>query len=84
MHYLLKEFTVVRQQWTNGFSSSQQLLLRKFQQLNHNYYLEKSTVEEYAELLNIAPHHLSQSIKQVAYKNTLTFINDRILSEAKT
>ncbi len=82
--YQLKEFTIAANQWNSGFSSPQQLLFQKFQQLVNNYYIEKRTVEEYAELLHITPHHLSQSIKQATEKNALSFINDRILSEAKT
>ena len=47
-----------------------------------NFYIEKRTVEEYADLLAVTPNHLSQSIKLAAGKNALSFINDRIAAEA--
>jgi AraC-like DNA-binding protein len=41
-------------------------------------------VEEYATLMHITPKHLSQFVKQASGKNALTFINDRLMAEAKT
>ena len=82
--YQLKEFTNAFSQWQQGFSTPQQTLFQKYLQLVNNFYIEKKTVEEYAELLNITPHHLSQSVKMASDKNALSFINDRLLSEAKT
>lgn len=84
MLYHLKDFTHASQQWNQGFSTPQQILLQKFQQLINNYYIEKRTVEEYADLMSITPKHLSHSIKQTSGKNALAFINERILAEAKT
>ncbi|MEQ1584316.1 MAG: helix-turn-helix transcriptional regulator [Cyclobacteriaceae bacterium] len=82
--YELKGFALASQQWQSGFSTPQQNLLHKFLQLVNNYYLEKRTVEEYADLLNITAHHLSQSVKQATGKNALSYINDRLISEAKS
>jgi AraC family transcriptional activator of pobA len=82
--YQMKEFTLAFNQWEQGFTSPQQLLLQKFLALVNNYYIEKRTVEEFAELLNITPHHLSQSVKSASGNNALSFINDRIMTEAKT
>jgi AraC family transcriptional activator of pobA len=62
--YRLKEFAQATQQWNIGFSTPQQLLLQRYQQLINNYYLEKRTVEEYAYLMNITAKHLSQSINK--------------------
>jgi AraC family transcriptional regulator, transcriptional activator of pobA len=82
--YQLKEFATAFSQWEQGFASPQQTLLKKYIQLVNNYYLEKRTIEEYAELLFITPNHLSQSIKAASGKNALTFINERIVTEAKS
>jgi len=82
--YQLKEFATAFNQWEQGFATPQQTLLKKFIQLVNNYYLEKRTIEEYAELLHITPNHLSQTIKSASGKNALTFINERILTEAKS
>lgn len=82
--YQLKEFTTAFKQWEEGFSSPQQILLQKFIQLVSNFYIEKRTIEDYAALLNVTPNHLSQSVKSASDKNALSFINDRLLSEAKS
>lgn len=82
--YQLKGFTIAFKQWEEGFKTPQQILLQKFVQLVNNYYIEKRTLEEYAKLLFITPNHLSQSIKEVSGKNALSFISERILSEAKS
>lgn len=82
--YQLKEFTTAFNQWEVGFTSPQQLILQKFIQLINNYYIEKRTMEEYAELLFITPNHLSQSVKEASGRNGLSFINDRLISEAKS
>ena len=62
----------------------QQILLQKFVQLINHFYLEKRTIEEYADLLSVTPNYLSQSIKLVSGKNALGFINERIMTEAKS
>lgn len=84
MLYQLKEFTNAFKQWEEGFTTPQQIVLQKFIQLVNNFYIEKRTIEEYASLLNITPNHLSQSVKTASGKNALTFLNDRLLTEAKS
>ena len=84
MLYQLKEFTNAFDQWEEGFSTPQQILLQKFIQLLNNFYIEKRTIEEYAQLLSITPNHLSQSIKVASGKNALSYIIERLLSEAKS
>jgi AraC-like DNA-binding protein len=82
--YQLKDFAAAFGQWEQGFTTPQQVLLKKFIQLINNYYLEKRTIEEYAALLFVTPNHLSQSVKQATGKNALAFINDRLIAEAKS
>ncbi len=82
--YQLKEFTTAFKQWEEGFTTPQQILLHKFIQLVNNFYIEKRTIEDYAALLNVTPNHLSQSVKSASDKNALSYINDRLLSEAKS
>jgi AraC family transcriptional regulator, transcriptional activator of pobA len=82
--YQLKEFTTAASQWEQGFVAPQQILLQKFIQLVNNYYIEKRTVEEYASLLFVTPNHLSHTIKMVSNKNALSFINERLIAEAKS
>lgn len=81
--YQLREFTDAFNQWEEGFTAPQQILFQKFIQLVNNFYIEKRTIEEYAEMLNITPNHLSQSVKVASGKNALSFVNDRLMSEAK-
>ena len=82
--YQLKQYTSAFRQWEEGFATPQQMLLRKFIQLVNNFYLEKRTIEEYADMLNVTPNHLSQSVKSASGKNALSYINDRLLEEAKS
>jgi AraC family transcriptional regulator, transcriptional activator of pobA len=82
--YQLNEFTTAANQWEQGFVAPQQILLQKFIQLVNNYYIEKRTVEEYASLLFVTPNHLSHTIKTVSNKNALSFINERLITEAKS
>jgi AraC-like DNA-binding protein len=71
-------------QWEDRFTTQQQKLHRKYISLINNYYIEKRTVEEYANALAVSAKHLSQSVKLVSGKNALWFINDRIFTEAKS
>ncbi|HRQ29763.1 MAG TPA: AraC family transcriptional regulator [Saprospiraceae bacterium] len=82
--YQLKEFTTAFKQWEEGFTTPQQIMLQKFIQLVNNFYIEKRTIEEYAALLNVTPNHLSQTVKFASGKNALSFINARLLAEAKS
>jgi len=82
--YQIKEFTIAFNQWEEGFTTPQQILLLKFIQLVNSYYIEKRTIEDYAALLNVTPNHLSQSVKSASGKNALSYINERLLSEAKS
>jgi AraC family transcriptional regulator, transcriptional activator of pobA len=82
--YQLKEFTKNFNQLEESFKTPQHILLQKFIQLINNFYLEKRTVEEYADLLSISANHLSKFIKLASDKNALSFINDRIMTEAKS
>lgn len=82
--YQLKDFTNAFQQWEEGFTTPQQILLRKFIQLVNNFYIEKRTIEDYAAMLNVTANYLSQSVKSASDKNALSYINERLLDEAKS
>jgi AraC-like DNA-binding protein len=82
--YQLKDYTSAFKQWEEGFTTPQQMMLQKFIQLVNNFYIEKRTIEDYAGMLNITANHLSQSVKSASGKNALSFINERVLSEAKS
>lgn len=65
-------------------ATAQQVLLRKFIQLIDNHYIHKRTVQEYADLLLVTANHLSRSVKHVSGRNALTFIAERLASEARS
>ncbi|NML40635.1 helix-turn-helix transcriptional regulator [Chitinophaga sp. G-6-1-13] len=81
--YMLKDHMAFAQ-WQERMVTPQQLLLRKFTALVNNNYVEKRTVDEYAQLLHITPNHLSQVIKAASGKNALSHINERVVTEAKS
>ena len=66
------------------FASPHQVLLSKYLRLVNSHYIEKRTVQEYADLLSITPNHLSQTIKTLSGKNALSFISERLLKEAQS
>ncbi len=59
------------------------LIAAQFQYQVNEYFLDKIAVEEYAQLLNITPNHLSQTIKEVTGKSAKDAISERRLNEAK-
>jgi AraC family transcriptional activator of pobA len=82
--YQLKDFTNAFKQWEEGFTTPQQILLRKFIQLINNFYIEKRTIEDYAAMLNVTANYLSQAVKSASDKNALSYINERLVDEAKS
>jgi AraC-like DNA-binding protein len=50
----------------------------------NNFYIEKRTIEDYAAMLHVTPNYLSQSVKTASDKNALSYINERMLEEAKS
>ncbi len=81
--YYLEDFALERRKDV-GLATTQQLLLRKFIQLIDNHYINKRTVKEYADQLSVTANYLSQSVKQVSGRNALTFITERLTTEAKS
>ncbi len=81
--YHMKEFVADRM---NGvrFATPQQILVSRYIQLVNNHYIHTRTVKDYADLLSVTANHLSQSVKSVSGKNALSYIAERLLSEAKS
>lgn len=81
--YYLEDFSVERKK-DSGLATPQQILFKKYIQLVNNHYLDKRTVQEYADMLSVTANYLSQSVKQVSGKNALAFISERLAGEAKS
>lgn len=81
--YHLDDFALQKKNDTPT-ATTQQVLLRKFTLLIDNHYINKRTVQEYAELLSVTANYLSQSVKQLSGKNALTFITGRLATEARS
>ncbi|WCT11759.1 helix-turn-helix domain-containing protein [Mucilaginibacter jinjuensis] len=81
--YYLEDFWLARKKDTPTVST-QQILLRKFIQLIDNHYINKHTVQEYADMLSVTANYLSQTVKQVSGKNALSFIAERLAAEARS
>jgi AraC family transcriptional activator of pobA len=58
-------------------------LVRKFEQLVNQHYLEKRLVKDYAKLLHISPNYLNVVVKEVTGKSAGEIIRDRVMLEAK-
>ncbi len=55
----------------------------KFRKLVENNYLEKRSVAEYANILNISPGHLNDTVQKELGKTASDLIHERIVLEAK-
>ncbi|RFZ90682.1 helix-turn-helix domain-containing protein [Mucilaginibacter conchicola] len=58
-------------------------LFKKFQELIGEHYATTHDVATYADLLNITPGHLNDSVKQHSGKTAISHIHDRLIVEAK-
>jgi AraC family transcriptional activator of pobA len=58
-----------------------QQIKNDFLSLVEEYFQEKKSVQEYADLLEITPKYLSEIIKNIMGKSALYFIHKRILKE---
>jgi AraC-like DNA-binding protein len=81
--YYLEDFALEKKE-DIPVATAQQILLRKFMQLIDNHYINKRTVQEYADLLSVTANYLSQSVKQASGKNALAFITERLAREARS
>jgi AraC family transcriptional regulator, transcriptional activator of pobA len=81
--YHLKDFALERKKEVR-LATSQQILVRKYVELINNHYIDKRTVQEYADLLSVTPNYLSQSIKIISGRNALSYITERLFNEAKS
>ncbi|WP_057938090.1 helix-turn-helix domain-containing protein [Algoriphagus resistens] len=83
LFYHLKGFLEGQYEATR-FASPQQVLLSKYLRLVNSHYIDKRTVQEYADLLSVTPNHLSQAIKAISGKNALSYISERLLKESQS
>lgn len=81
--YHLEDFALEKNKNIRA-ATPQQTLLLKFVQLIDNYYIDKRSVQEYADMLSVTANYLSQSVKQASGKNALTFIAERLTTEARS
>lgn len=81
---LLKSKTIITEtseyKRTDGTS---QVLLQKFNNLVEEHFIDYHKVNEYADLLNVTPNHLSETIKKVTGKTAGDLITERLILEAK-
>ena len=66
----------------NNLKPSHQLFIQ-FRQLVEQEYTRLHTVQEYADRLNVALRTLSKCVGECSQRSPLTFINERIILEAK-
>lgn len=87
LQYLLKDLIVSDAKGTGEKvlqGKGSEMIFQKFLQLVEIHYIDKRTVNEYADLLSVTPSYLSSQIKKSSTKGALHFINNRVVSEAKS
>jgi len=81
---LIKSSRLVKKELpSRDMPSSQFDIIRKFNLLVEQYFRQKHTVADYAELLHKSPKTISNLFNKYSNKTPLTAINERILLEAK-
>jgi AraC family transcriptional regulator, transcriptional activator of pobA len=63
--------------------SRREQLANRFKLLVEKHFIENRTVNDYAEMLNISPRHLSVAVSETFGRPPLQFIHDMLLLEAK-
>ncbi|PWJ41040.1 AraC family transcriptional regulator [Sediminitomix flava] len=59
------------------------LLVKRFRQLIEEKYQENPSIQQYADLLNVSPNHLTQVVKSVTGKTSNDLLKDRNVLEIK-
>jgi len=59
------------------------IIASQFKYLVNEHFLEKTSVEDYASLLNISSNHLSQTVSKVTGQTAKTIIHQRRYKEAR-
>lgn len=67
-----------------AFPNASKRIYYHFLEAVDSNFTSYSTIEQYAQLLNITPKHLSETIKAETGKNALSIVNDARISYAKT
>jgi AraC-like DNA-binding protein len=81
---LIKATRLVRNKIPQPLLSNEKLdLIRRFNVLVEEFYKEKHLVSDYADMLNKSHKTISNLFKKYSDKTALTFINERILVEAR-
>jgi|SRR5947209_3071385 len=68
---------------TRSGSSRSLQLTNRFKHLAEKNFLEKRSIKDYAEMMNITPKYLSDVVKETVGKPPLTIIQDLVFLEAK-
>ncbi|MBV6646129.1 MAG: helix-turn-helix transcriptional regulator [Cyclobacteriaceae bacterium] len=67
----------------NESKKAEHTIIAQFKNLISENFLEKRSVNEYADLLNITPNHLTQVVKKATGRNAKSFIDERLMLEAR-
>lgn len=71
-------------QESNQHQSAGARLTQRFVQVLGNHFLDKRTVEEYADLLAVTPNYLNETVKRLTGRTAYRHITDKLLQEART
>ncbi len=66
-----------------GISDVHSVKAATFQFLVNEHFLSRVAVEDYADMLNVSPGHLAESVRKATGRSPKNFINQRRMEEAK-
>ncbi len=85
--YLLQMFLVLNRKLTGNEIKQENghnyFLLRNYEKLVEQYYIDKRLPKQYAEMLFVTPNHLNALCRHATGKSAGEIIRDRVLLEAK-
>jgi AraC family transcriptional regulator, transcriptional activator of pobA len=67
----------------NQALTDQQVLVQRFQNYVQKFFLQKRKIEDYAAMLHVTPNYLSAVVKEGTNRPAKSFLNERLLTEAK-
>lgn len=69
--------------WKAEEGATGHIMVKRFRLLIEEKYQDNLSVNEYAELLNVTPNHLTQTVKSILARTSNDLIKDRVILEIK-
>ncbi|MEO1050308.1 MAG: AraC family transcriptional regulator [Bacteroidota bacterium] len=83
VYVMLQRLRIIFKEEFNALIASEPGFISKFRILIDEYFLERKSISQYAEMLKITPHHLIKKVKKLSGHTPAYFIRERVIREAQ-